>query len=374
VSDADDRDRGARRVLILGQLDGFANGKWPLAALRFLESCGHDPEIIDTYHLSRAGSSGLRRRVPGMAPAQWLLFAVEACLSLLARAGGPLRRCLSYPLLTAELRMRGSLLRRHLSLAGVDLLICETPHDSGVLASCPVRTLYHCPTPWADELRLEGRLTARQHREMRGREGALFESADHLAFHWHTYAQYAVREYGISGRNLLVLDWGCESVDRRASYADPPRVVYMGSLSSWFIDLPLLARLSRLVDIDVYGGPLPDPQYGLRFRGWAPPDVLAEYQFGLITCTDDPLRRSGFSAKHLQYFSYGLPVLLPRWREDPVLAAGSVAYDEASFVEVLARASTPDAWSTLSDTAVAQARRLSWDNSLDPLDRLLRGE
>jgi len=374
MPDAASRDDMTRRVLILGQLDGYANGKSAVAVQHFLESRGHDAQIVDTYHLSRAGATGRRRRLPGRRPRQWLLFAVEGCLGVLAKVRGPLRRRLTYPLLLAELRLRASLLRRLLSFTGIDLVVCETPHDTGVLAECPAPALYHCPTPWADELLLEDRLTASQHRRMRRRETALFEAVDHLAFHWHTYAQYALREYRISGHNLIELDWGCDPVDGQASYAQPTRVVYMGSLSSRFIDLPLLARLARQVDIDVYGGPPPDPAYGLRFRGWAPPQVLADYQFGLITCTDDPLRRSGFSAKHLQYFAYGLPVLLPKWRDDPALAEGSVPYDEDSFAEAVAAASAPEAWPALSEAALRQADRYSWDNRLDALDRLLRGE
>lgn len=365
-------DGGGRRVLILGQLDGFANGKWPVAVQRFLADHGHHAEIVDTYHLSRAGSTGRRRRWPGRAPLQWLLFGVEAGLSVLARVRGPLRRRLTAPLLTAELRLRGALLRRRLPFAGFDLVICETPHDTDALRGCPVPTFYHCPTPWADELLLEGRVTARQHRRMRRRESELFESVDYLAFHWDSYARYAVREYGISGDNLKSIVSGCDVTDRRAGYAHPARIVYLGSLSSWFIDLALLARLSRLLDIDVYGGPAPHPALGLRYRGWAAPDVLADYQFGLITCTNDPLRRSGFSAKHLEYFAHGLPVLVPRWRDDPALAAGSIPYDESSFVDAVAAASTPGAWAELNAAALAQARRFSWDASLANLDALLR--
>jgi hypothetical protein len=181
-----------------------------------------------------------------------------------------------------------------------------------------------------------------------------------------------VREYGLSGDNLMNLRSGCTLVDRRACYASPPRIVYFGSLSSQFINLRLLSALSQLAEIDVYGAPPTPVALGLNYRGWAPPDVLADYQFGLITCTDDPLRRAGFSAKHLEYFSYGLPVLVPRWRDDPDLAAGSVPYDESSFAVVIEQASGPAAWQALSDAAFAQAQRYTWDNGLAPIEELLQ--
>jgi len=278
---------------------------------------------------------------------------------------------LSYPLLRAELTVRRRLLRRRLPMSEVDLVVCETSHDALVLLDLPATTFYHCPTPWADELFFEGRLTARQHRRMRAVESRLMEGVDHLAFHWHTYKTYAVREYALSGRNVLVADTGCTQVQRIAHFREPVRIVYLGSLSSRFIDLPLLSRLSKLMEIDVYGGPPPDPALGLRYRGWSPPEVLAEYQFGLITCVDDPLRREGFSAKHLEYFAYGLPVLAPVWREADSLAAGTIAYTEETFRAVVAAASRPGEWSRLHEAAAELARRYSWEHTLAPVLALL---
>src|SRR5205085_3332928 len=142
-------------------------------------------------------------------------------------------------------------------------------------------------------------------------EKQLYEHVDGLSFSWESYARYVSKHYGISGRNFTQLNWGCEPSAERADFASPPRVAYIGSLSSRFIDLPLLSRLTkRYPHIDVYGAPPPDPALGLNFLGYAPPSVLLQYQLGLITCTKDELRREGFSAKHLQYLARGLPVLV----------------------------------------------------------------
>ena len=101
----------------------------------------------------------------------------------------------------------------------------------------------------------------------------------------------------------------------------------MGYLKGYWNNIPLLARLSQKYEIDVYGGPKPPKKYGLNYRGYTPnTDILAEYQFGLITITDDPLRRSSFSSKHLEYMNYGLPVLTPDWRKDPNLDDFSIYY------------------------------------------------
>lgn len=360
-----------RRVVVLGQIDGFANGVRPVEVARFLRDRGHDVRLVDTSRLGRASAvAGTRRsRLPGPRPAAVALYGVEAAGALVRRLGG--RQRLSYPLLWADARLRRRLLRASLDLGGVDLLVIETPHDAAVLADAGVRTLYDCPTPWADELWYEGRLTDSQHRRLRRWEADLFEAADHLAFHWESYAGYAREHYGISGANLVTLNWGCTPA-QRARPAEPARVVYLGSLSSRFIDLPLLARLSRSYPhLDVYGGPAPDPALGLRYRGYAGPEVLRDYQFGLVTCTNDALRRDGFSAKHLHYLAAGLPVLVPRWRRGTRELAGSLPYDEGTFGAVLARYGSASAWQRASDAAYEQARELAWDRTLAPLDSLL---
>jgi hypothetical protein len=149
-------------------------------------------------------------------------------------------------------------------------------------------------------------------------------------------------------------------------------MVYLGSLGSRFVDLPLLARLSRLYPhIDVYGGPPPDPGLGLNYCGYAPPEILGRYQLGLITCTKDPLRQYGFSAKHPHYLSYGLPVLVPAWRRHLGGLRGSVAYTEQNFRSVVESLCDKRRWQSISDEAYAQAQSLSWDETLRPLEALL---
>jgi hypothetical protein len=133
-----------------------------------------------------------------------------------------------------------------------------------------------------------------------------------------------------------------------------------------------LSRLAaQYVDIDVYGGPPPDPALGLNYRGYAGPEVLIDYQAGLITCTKDELRREGFSAKHLQYLAHGLPVLVPEWRRHLDLLRGSIPYSESNFQSVVASLSDAGTWHRLSDEAYAEAENRSWDRSLMPLEDLI---
>jgi hypothetical protein len=334
------RVRSGKRVLLISQSDGYANGVRPAGIEGFLRSRGHDVRVVNTYYLNRASSDpGSRlRKLPRPGLRRLALYGMEATSLLLTRRWGFGRRHLSYHWLLAEHHVRGSLLRSLLPLDDFDLVICAHPHDAGVLAAetSAVR-FYDCPNPYADEVWYEGRLTPRQREKMRRFETRLLESADAVSFSWESYARYAMNHYGMSGRNLMQLNWGCTPAAERAEFRDPPRVVYLGSLSSKFINLPLLSRLSALYPhIDVYGGPPPDPSLGLNYRGWAPPTVLRDYQFGLITTSHDEIRREGFSAKHLDYIAYGLPVLVPSWRRHMDLLRGSVAYDEGSFASIIA--------------------------------------
>jgi hypothetical protein len=85
------------------------------------------------------------------------------------------------------------------------------------------------------------------------------------------------------------------------------------------------------------------------------------------------LRREGFSAKHLEYLAYGLPVLVPSWRRNLELLRGSVTYDEDCFASVVQSMSEQATWRRASDQAYAQAERLSWNETLRPLEALLDG-
>lgn len=366
-----------KRVLIVCELDGYANGWRPVEMHRFLRERGHKVELANVYYLGRASTERGSRltKLPGPRPRQLAHYAVEVASLLLTRRWAFGRRHLSYPLLRALLRLRRDHLESTLPLDGFDLVVCTHPHDAELLLAHGIaRTLYDCPNPYADEMYFEGKLTERQRTKFRRRESELFENVDHLSFSWESYARYAVEHYGISGDNLLQLNWGCVPAERRAQFATPPRIAYLGSLSGVFIDLPLLGRLASLYPhIDVYGGPPPDPALRLNYKGWAPPEVLEGYQLGLITCTKDELRREGFSAKHLQYIAYGLPVLVPAWRRHLELLRGSVPYEEETFTAVVHALGERDAWQRRSDEAYEQAQRLTWERTLQPLDAALRG-
>ncbi len=352
---------GGKRVLIVCALDKFANGLRPIEIQRFLHARGHRVHLFDTHYLATTMT------VPGLT-----LRAVRALHSLSQRWQF-FRRRLFYYVVLLDYRFRRKFFESSLPLDDFDLVICDSFRDVGVLTlGSNARTMYDCATPNADELWFEGLLTKRQHQKLRKFETGLFESVDHLAFHWETYARYAIKNYGISGRNLVTMNWGCNPAATRAEFATPPRVVYLGFLGMQFIDLPLLARLSELYPhLDVFGAPPPDPELGLNYLGYAHPSVLQHYQLGLITSTKDELRLSGFSAKHLEYLAYGLPVLVPAARRESDLLKGSIGYEEETFLSTIDSLSDEKVWREVSDEAYAQAQRLAWSETLLPLEGVL---
>jgi hypothetical protein len=363
-----------KRVLIVCELDGYANGQKPIEIERFLRSRGHDVQMANALYLGRASSkpASVLRKLPYPAPRKLALYLVQLASLLFTRRWKFGRRHLSYYLVRADMRLRRSILRSSLPLDEFDMIIGEHPADSELMTvPTSARVLYDCMTPWADELYFEDRLTEKQHQKFRRQEANILDSVDYLSFSWETYAPYAVKHSGISGDNLLQLNWGCTPATQRAKFSSPPRVAYLGSLSTFarFINLPLLSRLAKLYPhIDVYGGPAPHPSLGLNYKGWAPPSVLEQYQLGLITCTKDELRSDGFSAKNLAYIAHGLPVLVPAWRRHMELIRGYVPYDEDTFLSAIERLSDEEEWQRLSDDAYAQAQELTWERTLQPLE------
>ncbi len=366
------------RIAIICQPDDFANATKPFEIQRFLGERGHEVHLIDTTRLGRSSRwpHALGGKLPGLRPGKLALYATEAANALLTRHWTFGRRHLSYYVLGADHGLRRMMLKSSLALDEFDLVICEEPYDAGVLtAPTSARTLYDCPCPWADELYFEGRLTARQHAKLRAKETTLFEQVDHLAFHWESYTRYALEQYGISGSNLMRLDFGCRPSAHRARFADPPRIVYLGNLSARFNNPELLARLAQQYEhIDVFGGPRPDPRLRLNYLGYSPSiDILKEYQLGLVTCSTDELRQQGFSSKHVNYLAYGLPVLVPDWRRHLDLLAGSLPYNEGTFRSVVDAMADESRWKSLSDQAYDQAIRLDWDSTLRPLESIIAG-
>lgn len=189
-----------------------------------------------------------------------------------------------------------------------------------------------------------------------------------------------MRKNVYNGNNIFIANMGCNPKAKRAKWTSLPRLVFMGALEderdlAYWINIPLLARLNSQYPIDVFGGPSPRESLGLRYKGYVPTtEILGDYQFGLITSSKDKLRRSGFSSKHLEYLSYGLPVLTPDWREDPLLDSVSIKYNESNFLDKIREYSNRAKWETMSERCYLQSLKWTWETQLEPLLQILKKE
>ena len=363
----------AQRAVIVCHPDEYANAVKPRRLVEHLQRRGLRAEILSTRRLSRAGSSGVRARLPGLRPRQLVLYFMEALEYLAVNRGAGAERIVRSLLLLRMMRVRGRLIADWLLKDECDLVISEHNPDVGLVGGPRVarEQMLDLPSPFAEELYIGGRLSRRAFEKVRNFEVRMYGRADHLSFHWHTYADF-VRDNKYSGSNFVDCGYGTDSKSVRARWSPEPRIVFLGYLGGYWGNLPLLLRLcERFPNIDVYGGP-GVPELGDRYKGYAPDtDVLAQYQFGLITITDDALRRSSFSSKQLEYYSYGLPVLTPAWRRDTALDPAAMRYTEESIGDLLAAHSTEAAWTQFSTEALRIAGRFSWDTAFAALDPIL---
>jgi hypothetical protein len=338
------------KVGIICCLDGAANSVRPLEIKKFLAARGHGVELIDTNKLDLE--------------ARWL--CKKAKLRNLFLSGKyKCNRTLE------KARFQGEALARQIGGCGFDVVICEVSEVAAVLTrKLGCLKIFDCPTPWTAELREspEFGMSPDEIDELEVLEREVYASADYVAFHWHTYADY-VRKHLYDGGNIITLNWGCHPKAKRVRFRNPPKIVFLGKLYHSWVDVPLLERLVTAGgNIDVYGIPEPESKEQLNYKGYAEPDVLVDYQFGLVTIARSAeLKCRGFSAKHVEYASYGLPVLEPEWRDIPGLTETSIPYNEDNFLEQVRRYSDPDLWQEKSDEAYELAKSLDWNITLQPL-------
>lgn len=362
--------------MLIARSDMFANSVKPRVLAEHLGSLGFDVRVIESVALGRAGGSGIWRWFPSLRARSLVLYFWDGLQAIsrtiLHHWSSRATRFINGVCLLWVMNGRGRFLAHTLASESFDLLICESGLDQAVVLHRVASTqLLDLPCPFGDELLFSGKLSAESHRRMRDLEERCLSASDRVSFHWHTYESYVRQNYR-ANVGWLDCSYGVTKKNVRARFAREPKVVFLGSLEGAWVNVELLERLSERYVIDVWGGPAPRRHRGLRYRGYAPTlDILAEYQIGLVTISDDPLRRLSFSSKQLEYFSYGLPVLVPAWRSDELLASGSLPYTEETFVDQVAILSDGAVWQAKSSRALELAGEFSWDAALRPLTELL---
>ena len=362
-----------KQAVIVCSMDAFANAVKPKRLSDYLKGRGYHVEIFATNYLSRWGESGPWVKLPGVHPLQLALFALEFVHFFAKKFHWTQLRTLILSAVTLPMmKLRGKLITRRLGQKTYDLMICENGMDEAMIMNKRIAKIQILDphTPFGEELYYGGALTRRGYRCMVAFEKKIYERVDYLSFQWHTFNDY-VKAHKYHGKNMINLGYGTLPKKIHAKFASPPRIVFLGLLEGYWINLPLLRKLCQLYpNLDVYGGPS-DPG-GVNYKGYAPTlDVFAEYQFGLVTISDDPIRRHSFSSKHLEYVSYGLPVLTPDWRSDKILDPASIHYNPDTFLDLIAEYSDQVKWEAKHKAALAVAKQISWKKAFKPLDKIV---
>jgi len=200
--------------------------------------------------------------------------------------------------------------------------------------------------------------------------------ADHIFVHHGLMVDF-FRQHVFDDPRVRAVRMGCYPAARMAQFAPSPRLVYAGSYH--YIQDPYLLSLlagQSPYPIDCYGQKNPNYRFlptPLDYRGFREDTAfLADYQCGVITVSQDRLRRYSPSTKFPYYFAHGLPVLFPEWMEEGHTYAAAVPYSERTFADQARRVCGDRAtWSRLSAAALALADELQWDRVLQPLDDLV---
>jgi hypothetical protein len=339
------------KVGIICRLDGLANSVRANELKRFIEKRGHEVILLNVHG-----------RVFN---AKWHFRKCKA-RNLLKGMGW------SYNYHVESIRHQALVLEREIRPLRLGALICEDFRSAYVLTkNLGCITIYDEPTPTIPEIRETPEYGISRHEieQLEEIEREVFQAANFVSFHWHAYARY-LDEIGVSPSNLITLDWGCHPAEQRAAFARPARIAFIGNLSGSWVDPEMLARLATRSNgrLDVYGLPAPSNPRELNYKGYTDPQVLRHYQFGLVTIsTAHPLHCKGFSAKHMEYISYGLPVFEPEWREISGLEETCIFYNEENFAEKIEEYSDPKEWQQMSDIAYECAKAYDWDKTLQPL-------
>jgi hypothetical protein len=138
------------------------------------------------------------------------------------------------------------------------------------------------------------------------------------------------------------------------------------------VNQKLLKQIQTNSPTDIYSYERPNLKHNIKTLGYLKDlSKLSQYQFGLITISKDKLRSNSFSAKHLIYISYGLPVLCPEWRQDPLLKSATIYYNENNFEKQLKKYSQQKFWNKKHQAALKLAEKLNWNQTLLPILQII---
>ncbi len=354
------------KVIILASLDRSANQERAINMARELRRRGF---VVSFFDSKRHFSHMVRLNYFKATPGNFFDY-----FNQLLQHKVSLRN--TYPLL-AEMKVRGKVIADYLRKRSHDIVICQNPQDMICLLDKKVNRvgIYDAPTIYSEEIRNLGTYSSSEFKEIAKIEEEVFKFADGVTFHWQSFFNLA-RQLKKSITKPIKANWGCRKQKESCQYSKKPKIVYLGKLNASWINPPLLEKIQKTspFPIKIFSYEEPDKRFGnLQFSGYLRNlNKLINYQYGLVTISDDRLRCQGFSAKHLLYLSYGLPVLCPEWRKDRILEPATIYYNEKNFNQMVKYFSQKQLWIEKHQAALALSKKLEWEKTIKPFVNQLR--
>ena len=274
-----------------------------------------------------------------------------------------------------KLLLRGQITRRYLIRSHTKIAIIQHPEDLfAAISPHPYKVIYDSPTIYSQEIILSQKYGSHIQNKITSLENKIFQESDIVSFHWYSFFKLA-QKLNLTISHPLVLNWGCQPPHnlKFAQFSSQPKIIYIGKLNSDWINPKLLLQIQNTspVAVDIFSYETPSLP-NLKTKGFLSDlNRLNQYQFGLITISNDQLRNNGFSAKYLNYLEQGLPVLCPDWRQDKLLKPATIYYNEKNFNQKIRQYTNPGLWQRKHLAALKLSRKLTWGKNLTPLLKII---
>lgn len=267
-----------------------------------------------------------------------------------------------------KLRYRGKLISQTLKKEHAKICLIQSPED---IISCfnksKIKYIYDLPTILSEELKEGQQINQYTYKKIKKIEYRIFQKNIPICFHWYSILNYS-KKINLKPKNSFVLNWGCYHQIKTSQFSLNPKIIHIGNINSPWVNQKLLRKIQMNNQLDVYSYEKPNTKNNIKTLGYLRNlSKLSQYQFGLITISKDKFRSNSFSAKHLTYISYGLPVFCPEWRKDSILKPATIYYNETNFKAQLKRYSQKKYWLPKHQAALKLAKKLNWNQTLKPI-------
>jgi GT2 family glycosyltransferase len=354
-------------IFLINTFDKAANQERLLAVSAFLSKHRYQVEIIDSQKLFDKHINNFWYFL--VSPFSYFLYRFTRILVYKFKISK-----LSPWLFYRELIIRGKILNNFLNHFDAKLVISQNPLDLCVSTSNrKYKIILDQPTIFSKEIRLKKNYSKNIVNHISTLEKNAYRQADRICFHWYSFLKLAKNKYPKLINKYFVLNWGCSPTSKKSRFSLSPKIIYLGKLNTNWINPSLLTSLQKKssIPINIFSYEKPSSKIypkSLKYQGYLKQiKHISKYQFGLISLSNDSLRNNGFSAKHLLYLSYGIPVLCPDSRQDPLLAPATIYYNEKNFNQKIKKYSQQKFWLKKHSAAINLSQELNWDKTLKPL-------